>query len=36
MGALEWGLKATHCNLCTIVRNCALSWPSVKATVVAK
>ena len=26
-GALKWGLKATLCNLRTIVHNCALSWP---------
>ena len=27
MGALKWGLKATLCNLRTIVYNCALLWP---------
>ena len=27
MGALKWGLKATLCNLPTIVHNCALLWP---------
>ena len=27
MGALKWGLKPTHCNLRTIVYNCALLWP---------
>ena len=26
MGALEWGLKATLCNLRTTVYNCALLW----------
>ena len=26
-GALKWGLKATLCNLCTIVYNCALLSP---------
>ena len=26
MGALKWGLKATLCNLRTIVHNCALLW----------
>ena len=36
MGALKWGLKATPCNLCTIVCNCALSWPFVKGIFVAK
>ena len=36
MGALKWGLKATLCNLCTIVCNCALSWPFVKGTFVTK
>ena len=25
--ALKWGLKATLCNSCTIVCNCALVWP---------
>ena len=33
MGALKWGLKATLCNLCTIVCNCALSWPFVKGKI---
>ena len=27
MGAPKWGLKATLCNLRTIVYNCALLWP---------
>ena len=27
MGALKWGLKASLCNLRTIVHNCALLWP---------
>ena len=27
MEALKWGLKATLCNLRTIVYNCALLWP---------
>ena len=36
MGALKWGLKATPCNLCTIVCNCALSCPFVKGIFVAK
>ena len=27
MGALKWGLKATLCNLRTIVYNCTLLWP---------
>ena len=27
MGAFKWGLKATSCNLRTIVYDCALLWP---------
>ena len=27
MGAVKWGHKATLCNLCTIVYNCAHLWP---------
>ena len=26
MGARKWGLKATLCNSCTIIRNCAHLW----------